>query len=406
MNNSNNNNNRRNTHLNDSSTHRRQQKKQKTFAGVIVLCVFAIAVLLVYFNWGTITAPFEGIARPNRGSGEVGFPVRLPGSASYNLNQFDTGFMVLTETYIYTYNSDGSSNYEYQHGYGTPKASVSGKRILVYDENGRQFSLFGKNGRIYEKSSDERIVYGKVGENERTAIVYRGASHANVLEIYDGNGEWRYRKRFSDENIMQVDFASSDNDIVVTSIGFRGGDMTAFVRRYDTLSEEEDGIWEAELPKNIMPLSVYVKGGNVFVLCNSAFFVLNSNSGDLIGSYEYRGTLIDFAFLDNAAALLVDDYTAGNLNIISLDETAELIGITETPTGTLQLELHGRSIVALRSDVLVKYEHDLKEYEELELREEYSRFIYVDNEILLLGYNAVNRLSYVPTEEIQQEEPE
>jgi hypothetical protein len=390
----------KNTHLNDSSANRREKKKERRWISLIVFSVVAVIILIVALNIRQIMAPFEGIGQRlpgrNRGS-NAGFPVRLPGSASYSISEFDNGFMLLTETYAYTYDADGRSNYDYQHGYSSPKASVGGRRILIFDENGRKFSFLGRGGLIYERESEERIIFGVIGNgSDRVAIVYRSAVYSNILEIYDGQDNWKYRKRFSDESVMQVAFASSDNEIIVTTIGFDSWDMSTAIRRFDTSCEDENGIWRTELPLNTQPFAIRIIGDNIYVLCDDALFVLNYSDGGIIASYNYTGSLIDFAFTDSGLdgaviAVLINDYSAGAVNLVSLNRNAHPIGVTEVSAGASQVEIREGAVAVLQPSAIIRYDGSLTDSEIIELSEEFSRFIHVGREILLLGYNTVEK---------------
>jgi hypothetical protein len=367
---------------------------------LILLCVIILGAILIFFNRDTIFSPFEGIGR--RTVSEAGFPVRLPGSAGYSINSFDNGFMLLTETYVYVYDPDGAQRYNRRHSYSEPNVAVADTRILTYNKNGRQFSFFGRNGLIYEKEADGRILYGAIGENNSTAIVYRNDVYANTLEINNRDGNWRYRKQLFNENIMQIAFTSSDNDIIVTSIGFgtdsaTAGDITAAVQKYDTsIDDKEKGrLWRTVLPGNAIPFALHVGRNSVFVLCDNSLFTLDLSNGRILSSYDYRGNLIDFSFSASSTALLIDDFIAGTANLISLNHSRTTeAAITEVSAGASQVEIHDGAIYILEPGSIVIYDlNTASSSQYLPLEEEYSRFIHVGNEILLLGYNNVDKLS-------------
>jgi hypothetical protein len=233
--------------------------------------------------------------------------------------------------------------------------------------------------------------------------------YTNVLEIYDGNGSWRYRKRFADENIMQITFAANDNDIIVSSIGFDGGswDVTATVRRFDT-STDTDALWTARLPDNTLPYAVHAAGNHVFVLCDNLLIVIDFNDGREIGRFGYTGNLIDFAFAESgeiACVILVNDFSAGSMNLIALDRAAEVTSIADMRLGASQVEIHSGGIYVLEPTVISIYsgtifEHDSAIHEIIELNEEYFRFIHVGDEILLLGFNTVAKAGEDGEEEL------
>jgi hypothetical protein len=393
-----------NTQLNDSSAHRKrkkqEEKKKIVRLRVIFFALAAVGIVIFIFNIGRITEPFRGIVR--RTGTDPGYPVKLPGSANYFMDNFDDGFLILTETYVYIYGADGGFVYSHQHGYRTPRAVSGDKRALVYDENGRSFSFYGINDRMYEKLSEDRIFYGTIGEtNDRVAIVYRSGGYANILEIFNGQGDWVYRKRFADENIMQIEFASSDTEVIVTSIGFDGTDwsMTAAVRRFNTASDA-DALWRTELPSNMLPFAVRAVGSNVFVLCDGAIFVLNYTDGQIIGSHSYSGTLIDYTFADSAAnntaaAILVDDHSAGVTNLILFDSFARPSGIVAVSPGASQAEIQGSVIIVLEPTRIAEYSSDLQNPLVTRLDEEYARFINLGSDILLLSFNTVEKLSNI-----------
>ncbi|MCL2036741.1 MAG: DUF5711 family protein [Oscillospiraceae bacterium] len=408
----------KNNHLKESLEERKRKKQEKNMLKIIVLSVILLGVLLIALNFRAIIAPFEGIGQKiNRSGTNAGFPVKIPANAGYSIEPFDNGFMLLSETYVYTYGEDGGFNYAHQHGYSAPKIAVGDKRILVFDDNGRKFSFLGRNGQLYEKESEERIVYGAVGRNnEKVAIVFRSAIHSNILEIYDDKGDWKYRRRFTDENIMQLVFTASDNDVIVTTIGFDSWIQTATVRRLDTLSENESVKWEVPLPDNTLPFAIHVRGNNVFVLCEDSLTVIDLSVGNVIGSYVFNGVLADFAFSESdsevACVILTGDYTSGTMNMISLNRKAELNQVIPVPTTATQVEIGDKAgnIAVLEPNAIALYSFDKTASEEpeiLELNEEYSKFIYMGEQILLLGYDSVVKAKDEATEsEYNQPESE
>ncbi|MCL2071514.1 MAG: DUF5711 family protein [Oscillospiraceae bacterium] len=386
----------KNSHLNKSSAHRAEKKREKRTLKLIILCFICFILLVIVvavLNIDKLSDSVEGIGRRSRNVAEAGFPLRLPGNTGYDINRFDSGFMLLTETYVYVHEQDGGQRYNKRHNYSEPNAAIASTRILVYDKNRDQFSFFGRNGLIYEKKTDERILYGAIGENNSAAIVYRSDVYANVLEIYDSDGDWRYRNRFLDENIMQVVFTSADNEIIVTTMGFNEGEVSAFVQKYDTTIEDEAGVWKTALPGSAMPLAVHIGRNNVFVLCDNGLFILDLNDGAVLDNHGYNGNLIDFAFSDNLVAILINDYAAGTVSLVSIsDDDTQSRAVS---AGALQAEILNGKIYLLEPSRIAVFDIgdiDGIAPEYMALNEEYSRFIHVGDEILLLGFNNVDKL--------------
>jgi hypothetical protein len=384
--------------INDIAALRKQRKQIKALLTIIVGAFAIILLIIVVLNIRAIVAPLEGIGLRiiGRTPVEGSFPVRLPGSADsiFPVGESE-GFVLLSSTYIYTYTADGGQQSSRRHGYPQPLATVGGNRVLVYDQNGRRFSVFNSNGMIFEHESDERIIYASLGNTGHSAVVYRSEVHTNILSIYGGGGEWRFTKRFSGENVMQVAFTANDGDIIITSIGFDAGSIVTTVRRFDTSSTDQDGVWSTTLSQstenaNLQPVALHISGNSVFVLCNGVLFVLDAHSGQIVGSYRFRGTIIDHAFSNTHAVLLLDDYTAGSINMILLDRAARLADLREVAAGASQAEFTGDSTVALlEPGAIAIFGASNRSFD---LEEDFTRFVVLRGEILLLGYNSVEQL--------------
>jgi hypothetical protein len=402
--------------INDITAYRKRKKHEKILLSIIIFSFAAILVIVIAANIQNIVAPLEGIGqRIQRGRTvtEGGFPVRLPGSAN-SIEVFADGFMLISPTYVYTYTSDGGQISSRRHGYSAPQSAVGGNRILIYDQNGRRFSVFNNGGMVFEKETDERIAHAALGNTGSAALIYRGDSHISILSVYDNRGEWKFTKRFSSENAMQAAFVQNDNDVIVTSIGYNAGGLYATVGRFNTSSTDEEGVWQTDLigsfsdagnAENLLPLALEVRGNSVFVLCNSALFVLDVASGEITGSHSFRGTLVDYSFADDTAVLLVNDYTAGRVNLIALDHrvtgNSGSLAFRETreiSAGTSQAELYGTTLTLLETGAIVQFENftDGGSTENIAethpLGENFTRFVQSNGKILLLGYNTVEQL--------------
>jgi hypothetical protein len=375
---------------------------------LIIAAAAVILVIVLAMNIRAVVAPLEGIGHRiiGRQPTEGTFPVRLPGNADV-IHPFgdSQGFMLLSSTYVYTYSADGGRRSARRHGYPHPQSVTGGDRVLVYDHNGRRFSVFNTQGLIFENDSSggEQIVYAVLGNDSNAAIVYRSEVHTNILSIYGSNGEWRFTKRFTGENVMQAAFTANDADIIVTTVSVESGSLSASVRRFDTSSTSEEGVWNttlttAEVGASLLPVALHVIGDSVFVLCDSVLFVLDLSSGNTVGSYRFTGTIIDCAFSDTHVVIIADDFTAGRVNMIVLDNLASFVSLREVAAGASQAEFVGDSGVALltpgsiaifsisRQTGQVTHENDFP------LKEDFTGFVVLGGEILLLGYNTVERL--------------
>jgi len=387
------------TNPNDIVAYRRREKRAAALPKLIIACAVIAVLVLVALNASKIVAPLEGIADNFEVTkrGPAGYPVKLPGSAGYRFYPYDDGFVLLTDTYLYAYAGDGAQIYAAQHGYANPHAIAGNKRVLAYDRNNRSFALYGKKGEAFRNSTEEKIVYATVGEEDSSAVVLKGTGYSNILEVYDGKGQWRYRRRFVDENIAQAAFVNSDTEIVVATIGFDSGDGTAKVYKFTTESED-DLVWEFALPENSLPLALYADPENAVVLCDKQVFVLNAADGSQKGSYGFVGDVADYAFSAQTRALVIDDFAEGAVMLVTLDDSANVIAriaVTATPE---QIGVYDGEIVVLDATGITSYLPDLTQTDYIPLGDEYSGFIKINGEFLLLGYEKIEKAVIPDTE--------
>ena len=375
---------------------RSEVKKPRRLSGNLIAWVsVALIGFFVFINWHDLTEFFRGSVPIS------GFPVRIPGNAHQftknTILPFDTGFILLTDTHIYVYNGDGSLRFSERHNYSEPLIEVAKSRFIVYDLNGEEHAIFGKKGLIRKTSTEQRILYGTIGNSESYAVVYRSPTYASVLQVYNKDGGQRYLKRLSDRNVMQTKFTQDDKEIITSMLSFDGGVIIAAIEKFNLSSDDETGVWRTQLPAGSVPIALHTGKENVFVLCDNRIYALDIESGKMLGKYDYGGLLIDFDFTDAAALLLVDGYItemAGSVNLILLSDTAEPIEVAGVSKDSVQVRFRkNQEDISLLEEVYIsRYNSQLEQVETFPLAEDYAKFAHVNDEILLLGFGSVDKL--------------
>jgi len=302
---------------------RAYRKKRERRNRLYMMLSMTLLVFGIFFIW-TSGDPFEwlrGIARSvNRAESGQGFPVQLSGSAGYTMSEFGSGFTLLSDTYLYTYSERGGRTLAFRHNYSRAIQRTTDRRTLIYNFNGNDFSVFDRTRRIYENSTDDRIVLAELGNNDFVAIVTTSTTFANVLQVYDASGNWRYTRRFIDEDINAVTFTSRANEILVAVSTVQEGVAVSKVYRLRTDSED-DVIWESEWFPDSMFIYLVERNNLVSVLADNMMLVLNTNTGGNEGWFEFStGQLKHPVFGDNFHLVELADYVTGRTLYVTLDE--------------------------------------------------------------------------------------
>lgn len=371
--------------------YRKKKRNTKRTIKLVIIGIVLVIFAYVWVNADTIFEPLRGIASKieTKTSSDVGFPISLPGSAGYSFKSFGDNFSLLTDTYLYAYETNGAQIYALRHGYGNPIQVTSSRRILLYDKSAYSFGLYNKTSQIYEKTLDEKIVYGALGENDMAAIVTGSSRYSNILYVYDSGGNWKYTRKFADENVFCTAFPENGDYIYVATLGVDSGEIvTTF---YKLSLKSEDGYeWKYSIKTNSLPCGMYADSSKIIIVCDNILLTLNSSDGTLIGEFSYNGTLRDFVISGTNTAIYYNDVSSNRNMLVSLNEKMEAVASIQLTSNAQQLLLDGDIYVLDGTSVKRFDPQTLEITQTLQMSSDYSAFVKINNELFLLGYDVVD----------------
>ena len=373
--------------LNDITAFRRKRKNQRNFKRLGIFLIAVAVILAVWFNRDSIGDAIEELTI-STSQVDVSFPLSLPGSATYSFRSFDSGLSLLTDTYLYVYTTNATQTLSYQHSYSNPVQKAGNKRVLLYDANSYEFSLYNKHEQVYEHVLDDKIVYGTLSTDEKAIIITSSTRYSNILYIYDQKGNWLYTRKFVDENAMQAQLSPDGRYLYLTTISVENGDVVSKLYCYDTTTTE-NAVWVTYIKDNSIPFHLKFVNDRLYVICDSYFSAYLASDGSQLGSYEYSGLLIDSAFHNTFSAILYRDAASNKTMLISFDQDCKVIGNLNLPANTLQVLTYGDFMYTPGRQNLSQYSSDLTQLRTIHLDEEFSQVLLVKNTAYLLGYDTV-----------------
>lgn len=375
----------------DLVEYRKKRKQKRMLTRLIIVLLIFTVILIIAANFTSIIEPFRGFASriDTKTSDEVGFPIKLPGSASYSFDSFGDSFLLLTDTYLYTFGINGGQNYALRHGYSNPTQCSNSKRILLYDKDYNAFSLYSKTSLIYSGSVEEKIVFASLGNNDTAAIVTNSDRYSNIIYIYNGSGEWRYTRKFIDENVMNVSFSSEERYIYVSTIGVEKGEIYSAMYKYD-ITNESDAIWSYRLNNSSIPMDMYVKGGRVHTIYDNYAVSLSETDGAVIGERAIPGTVLCCDFSDYLDAVIYTDSSTNRKVLDIFDSEMMLVSSRVVNPSINRIITDGSNVYLVESGMLYGYDSQSETIVEKQLLDDYVSFIKIGSSVLLLGYNSVD----------------
>ncbi|MBR4111803.1 MAG: hypothetical protein IKK53_02090 [Ruminiclostridium sp.] len=371
---------------------RKNAKNRKNLLKLLAVLAFLILFAAVWMNADTIFEPLRGIASKieTRTSTSVGFPVSLPGSAGYSFEKFGENFSLLTDTYLYTYKTTGEQIYALRHGYSNPAQITTDRRILLYDKASYSFALYNKTSLIYEKTVEDKILFGALSNDDMAVIVTNSPRYSNILYVYDSGGNWKYTKKFADENVMQVAFAEDGEHIIVSTISVDSGEIVTSLYKY-SIRSDEGYKWKYSFRGNSIPCGLYADLYKVTCICDNSAVMVSCSDGSLINEYNFGGNLRDFVISSDFTAIYYNDASTNLNTIVSLDGALSPVATANAGANAQKILLSNDIVYVLDGMQIKTFSGTLLESaDSIALSEDCSDFIKIADSVYLLGYDTVN----------------
>lgn len=362
---------------------KRNMRAMRLRFGIVLL--IALVAVFVASNWGNIIAPLKDAALD---VGTGGFPVDLPGSTDYVLDELGDNFCLLTDTYFYTYNSDGANIASVQHGLQNPALSSNSRRALIYDRNGREIRFYNRSGEIYRTATEDTIDFAEVGNGERCAVVTKSSKYSNCLFVFNGEGQQIFRWASPLYLIDRVEFSDDDRSVFVAVCGAVNGELQYKILRFD-LDNSEGSLWETYIGSHIV-FSLEQQGGSVFAVTAGGAKLLDAETGELTAETTFVKTVSQIPGGNTRSVLLSDSGGAEVLTVYD-DQLEAKAAVAEE--SVVRVRAAGGRLYLLSGRSLVKYDDELNELGRTELDDDYSDMIILGGNAYLLGYNIVQRVS-------------
>ena len=379
----------------------RKQKKRKRILKRSLFCVLLVTAVLVLYQrrdvWlpklETIGVRHQSHYQSDPASTDGNFPLYVDGSTDYQTGSIGGDLALLSDSYLYLYETGGSQVAARQHTYAGAMLRTSGDFGLIYEMNGTRFRLETTRSTRYEKNTADHILFGRVAEDGTAALLTASDTCACKLLVFNPKGQQIY-ERDCIEQLAELEFLPDAKGCVAAAVQADGGVMRSVLHAYSFSQKEE--LWNSQ-PLDMLAVSVYnTEGDGIFVLGDTEACYLSSN-GAVLSTYVYPDRLesgvCDFS---GAAVLLLSNtekrtHTAVILNGSSKEPVVkqyekEVKGVGLLPESRQVLLMMRNQIAALSYDGAVVQETDI--------REGSDSFLRIGNYLFLTDYGRIDRVTF------------
>ncbi len=386
----------------DISELRKQQKKKRTVK--VLIKVFMLLLLIGVVIIAVITRDswipsFEGILTKlptsDTSSTELSggnFPISIDGGSDYQMSSMGDAIGLLDESKFHVYSTAGKVMYERQHTYANPILETNSSKALIYDLGGTNFSLEGKYKNVYEKTSDDVILRAELSDNDYVAVVTKSENLLSMLRVYDAKGNEVFRYSSYDGRIIDVSFNSDSTACILTIIAAENGELLSKMISFNF--DDTAVQWQSDGVAAVALDTCYMSNGSILMICDTMTVIYNS-TGELISTYEYPDSIIDYGSYGDYAAILVSNTSTRVTKLIIITES----NIDDPTTVSVDYNTEKVYCTDKQSHILNSsgvYTYDLNgnliAYALLE--DEYDGICKIKEYMYLLGYDSVNCIEY------------
>ncbi len=377
----------------------KRNKKAKSFARKLIPAVLLIAAAAAVVLTKNLWYPkLDGIMKKipaftAQNSGELAegnFPISITGGSGYQLLPMNGYFSLLDESHLRIYDINGELNSDVQHEYANPVMAANGRRVLIYDLGGKKLRVVNRHKTIFEKNTEESILFARLSSSDNTAVVTRPEKALSQLSVFDPNGELIFSLTANDRRIIDVSFTDNNDGIVVTTLGASGGELVSQMTRYRY--GERDAVWVSDTISTMAMSTKSVDGGELMFGDNMCAYF--DESGRYKTSVGYKNTLIDFDSSKELTALIFENQERRKTVLMLINNADNTVSELSISGLAKDITVEGSSVYILTSSGISSYNADGTEGASVSLDDEYDGFVKLDGYIYLLGYDEINRIDF------------
>ncbi len=211
------------------------KKRQKRF--ITLLACGALALIFVIISLFTPTGIIESVVNFSA-SLKFGndYPVKLSGGTLINTESQGNHLFLVSTTNFECFNNNGKNIFSYQHGYQSPIASVSEARTLLYDQSGKNYSVYNLNRELTNGQTENEILCANISRNGYYAIATLSDSYSSQVAVYNTKNENVFTWLCSNYIINSVTLAPNGKTLAVSAFSADDGAFVSkvYVLKYDS----------------------------------------------------------------------------------------------------------------------------------------------------------------------------
>ena len=314
----------------------------------------------------------------------------ISGSSSYQADIVDDTLFLLHDAYLDTYSLHGDSGDTRQHAFQNAMMCSGGKYALLYESGGTSFRLDTKHKNVYSKSVDNDIISGTVSDNGTVALITESSSYACSILVYDNTGKRIYQRNCV-EYVVDIAFHKDNDGLCFTSVQVENGVMNSTIT--SVLFHQVDIQWTSMPLETMSVKSGFSSNDKLCVVGNTAC-AYYSSTGEMLGTYNYNGTLVSADLENGKAALIIQDDQKRNTSLVLLDQSVSSPKVISIDSSAELVRVFDGDAIVMSPGNITSYAFSGDAIATVKLEGAYTSFLKQDGYLFLLGYDQIDRVDF------------
>lgn len=372
----------------------RKKRKERRIKFLIFLVAAAAAVTL-YFTKDLWLPKLRGIGKQYKtivNSGQLAtgnFPIEISGGTDYQLRYTVKKIMILNDTYLYIYDTDGTLLRKRQHVYTNSVLRVANGRALVYENGGNQFTVEDEDSVLYSKRFESNILFARLSSDGYTAVVTTSDNYTCELTVYDKKGSVIYERKCI-EMVTDLSFLSKSESCVLSFIKAENG---ALVTKVQEISFKKSGENWTSPGLNTLGIEIFGSDEGAFVYGVDACGYVDKD-GEISSFYTYDGEPAAGASMSGKSAVIVNNDDVRKYVMALFSGSGDEPLIIELDSPGIDVSVFGGLAYVMCQDTVMAYDFDGKLRSTAAINDSYTGFVRSDDHIFLKGYDKIDRIDY------------
>lgn len=273
---------------------------------IIVIIVSAAVVAGIYF---TVSEDLLGILSDRISasqSSSASMPFGISGKSVRDTFELNGNIAIITDSTFYLYSGDGARLLSVLHGMVNPVGQTSGRKVLLFDQGGKNLILRTRDKAVFENTFESNIVNAEINAGGWMAVITEAQRYASKLYVYDEGCDEVFTWSASDDYIVTASVSPDGKYVAAASLTANDyGEMETDVRIFSLATGEK--VAERRISDAAAVDITYRKDGDIKLLldCEAA---LMDPSLEILSAYYFTETPASYSNgYDNDGMVLVFD---------------------------------------------------------------------------------------------------